>query len=95
MPTVTSKKTSYWLHLVPIETREVSLLGAPVSGPGGASRLAKYPSFEPLRLLLTAVARVRPEALDDAAKALAAGESYALYDVLLTSAQLDQLGLHR
>jgi hypothetical protein len=50
-------------------------------------------SFEPLRLLLEAIVRLQPGVLDEAAKALAAGESYALYDVRLTREQLGQLGL--
>lgn len=93
MPKGRPRKKTHWLHLIPIETKEVLLLAAPTSGPGGASPLARYPSFEPLRLLLSATARIQPAALDEAAKALAAGESYGLYDVLLTSEQLGQLGL--
>lgn len=93
MPKASPRKTAYWLHLIPIETKEVLLLAAPVSGPGGASPLAKYPSFEPLRLLLAATTAVQPGVLDESAKALAAGKSYGIYDVHLTSNQLSRLGL--
>lgn len=93
MPRSSSSKTRYWLHLIPIETKEVLLLAAPVSGPGGAYPLAKYPSFEPLRLLLAATTGVIPDVLDEAGKALAAGKSYGIYDVILTNKQLGRLGL--
>jgi hypothetical protein len=93
VPRVSPRKTAYWLHLVPIETKEVLLLAAPVSGPGGASPLAKYPSFESLRLLLAATTGIQPGVLDEAARALAAGKSYGIYDVTLTSEQLGHLGL--
>lgn len=43
---------AYWLH-VPIEAKEVLLLGTPISGPGGAMPSAKYPSFDQLRLVLS------------------------------------------
>ena len=93
MPKSSSRKTSYWLHLIPIETKEVLLLAAPAPGPGGESTLAKYPSFEPLRLLLAATKSVQAPVLNDAAKALAAGKSYGIYDVILTNEQLRRLGL--
>jgi len=93
VPKSSSRKTSYWLHLIPIETKEVLLLAAPVSGPGGAYPVAKYPSSEPLRLLLAATTGVTPDVLDDAAKALAAGKSYGIYNVMLTNEQLRRLGL--
>ena len=93
VPKSSSTKTRYWLHLIPIETKEVLLLAAPVSGPGGASPLAKYRSFEPLRLLLVATTGVTPDVLEEAAKALATGKSYGIYDVILTNKQLGRLGL--
>ena len=93
MPKSSSRKTSYWLHLIPIETKEVLLLAAPASGPGGESTLAKYTSFEPLRLLLAATTNVQASVLDEAAKALAGGKSYGIYDVILTNERLRRLGL--
>ena len=63
-------------------------MAARASGPGGESTLAKYPSFEPLRLLLAATKSVQAPVLNDAAKALAAGKSYGIYDVILTNEQL-------
>ena len=93
MPKGSSRKTSYWLHLIPIETKEVLLLAAPASGPGGELTSAKYTSFEPLRLLLAATTNVQASVLDEAAKALAAGKSYGIYDVTLTNEQLRRLGL--
>ena len=92
MPKSSSRKTSYRLHLIPIETKEVLLLAAPASGPSAESTLAKYPSFEPLRLLLPATTNVQAPVLDKAAKALAAGKSYGIDDVL-TNEQLRRLGL--
>jgi hypothetical protein len=62
----------YWLHLVPIETKEVLLLGAPVSGPGGILPSAKYPSFDRIRLTLLSIVSVPPNHLEEAAKTLAA-----------------------
>jgi hypothetical protein len=70
VPKGSSRKTSYWLHLIPIETKEVLLLAAPASGPGGELTSAKYTSFEPLRLLLAATTNVQASVLDEAAKAL-------------------------
>ena len=93
MPRSSSRKTASWLHLIPIETKEVLLLAVPASGPGGASTLAKYPSFEPLRLLLAATTSIQARLLDAAAKALAAGKSYGIYGVILTSEQFGRLGL--
>jgi hypothetical protein len=55
---------AYWLHVVPIEAKEVLLLGTPVSGPGGAMPSAKYPSFDQLRLVLSAIAGIRPSSLE-------------------------------
>ena len=93
MPKSSPRKTAYWLHLIPIETKEVLLLAAPTSAPGGASTLPKYPSLEPLRLLLEAITDIQAGVLDEAAKALVAGKSYGIYDVILTSEQLGRLGL--
>jgi hypothetical protein len=93
VPKASPRKTAYWLHLIPIETKEVLLLAAPVSGPSGPAQLAKYPSFEPLQLLLTATTGIQAEVLDEAAEALAAGKSYGIYDVILTNKQLGRLGL--
>jgi hypothetical protein len=84
---------AYWLHLVPIEAKEVLLLGAPASGPGGAMPSAKYPSFDQLRLVLSAIAGIRPDALEEAASALAAGKPYGIYKVMLTEEDLRRLGL--
>jgi hypothetical protein len=44
---------AYWLHLIPIEAKEVLLLGAPVSGPGGPMPSAKFPSFDQLGLVVS------------------------------------------
>lgn len=93
MPQGSPRKTANWLHLVPIETKEVLLLAAPVAGPGEASRFPKYPSFEPLRLLLAATTGIQPGVLDEAAKTLAAGKSYGIYEVILTNKELGLLGL--
>jgi hypothetical protein len=93
MPQVSPSKRAYWLHLVPIESKEVLLLAAPVSGPGGASPSAKYPSFQPLRLLLAATTGIQPVVLDEADKALTVGKPYGIYHVILTKHQLGQLGL--
>lgn len=93
MPKVSPSKRAYWLHLVPIESKEVLLLAAPVSGLGGASPSAKYPSFEPLRLLLEATTSIQAVVLNEADKNLAGGKPYAIYDVILTKRQLHQLGL--
>jgi hypothetical protein len=69
------------------------LLGAPASGPGGAMPSAKYPSFDQLRLVLSAIAGIRPDALGEAASALAAGKSHGIYKVMLTEDDLRRLGL--
>jgi hypothetical protein len=84
---------AYWLYLVPIEAKEVLLLGAPASGPGGAMPSAKYPSFNQLRLVLSAIAGIRPAALEEASTTLAAGKSYGIYKVMLTEEDLRRLGL--
>ena len=68
-------------------------MGVPVSGPGGALPSAKYPSFDQLRLVLAAVAAIQPEALDEAARTLAAGKSYGIYKAMLTEGKLGRLGL--
>jgi hypothetical protein len=84
---------AYWLHVVPIEAKEVLLLGTPVSCPGGAMPSAKYPSFDQLRLVLSAIAGIRPDALEEAATTLAAGKSYGIYKVMLTEENLRRMGL--
>ena len=85
--------TAYWLHVVPIEAKEVLLLGTPVSCPGGAMPSAKYPGFDQLRLVLSAIARIRPDALEEAATKLAAGKSCGTYKVMLTEENLRRMGL--
>jgi hypothetical protein len=84
---------AYWLHLVPIEAKEVLILGAPLSGPGGVMPSAKYPSFDQLRLVLPAIAAIQADALDEAARTLAAGKSYGIYKIVLTDEELGRLGL--
>ena len=84
---------AYWLYLIPIEAKEVLLVRAPVSGPAGTMPSAKYPSFDQLRLVLSAVAGIAPNGLDEAARALAADRSYGIYKVMLTEEDLRRLGL--
>jgi hypothetical protein len=93
MTTKTRRGAAYWLHAVPIEAKEVLLLRTPVSGPGGAMPSAKYPSFDQLRLVLSAIAGIRPDALEEAATTLAAGKSYGIYKVMLTEENLRRMGL--
>lgn len=90
---VNPRKAAYWLLLVPIESREVLLLAVPVSGPGGTVPSAKYPSFEPLGLMLEATTGIESTVLDEAGKALAAGKPYGIYQVILMNEQLSHLGL--
>jgi hypothetical protein len=54
---------------------------------------ANFPSFDQLRLVLSAVAGIQPDVLDEAASALAAGKSYGIYKVMLTEEGLRRLGL--
>jgi hypothetical protein len=64
-----------------------------VAGPGGAMPSAKHPSFDQLRLVLSAIPGMRPDALKEAASALAAGKPYRIYRVMLTEEDLRRLGL--
>ncbi len=54
---------------------------------------AKYPSFDQLRLVLSAVAAIQPDVLDEAVGALAAGKSYGIYKVMLNEEDLRRMGL--
>jgi hypothetical protein len=54
---------------------------------------AKHPSFDQLRLVLSAIPGIRPEALEEAASALAAGKPYGIYKVMLTEEDLRRPGL--
>jgi hypothetical protein len=73
--------------------RKCCFWGLHASGPGGAMPSAKYPGFDQLRLVLSAIAGIRPDALEEAATTLAAGKSYGIYKVMLTKEDLRRLGL--
>ena len=54
---------------------------------------AESTSFDQLRPALSAVAGIQPDALEEAASALAAASSTAIYEVMPTEQGLRRLGL--
>jgi len=54
---------------------------------------AKHSSFDQLSLASSAIPGIRPDALEEAASASAAGKPYGSYKVILTKEDLRHLGL--